>query len=445
MELTVEKMVYGGDGLARLPADEHGRGKTVFVPFVLDGERVEAAVVEEKPGFVRARAEKVLAASPQRVAPGCPYFLRCGGCHYQHSDYKHQMEIKREVLRETLRRTAKLEWAGDIEVHAAEPWRYRNRTRMRVRTHPQFAMGYYKHGSHELLAVEQCPISSPLINRAMAVVWEAGKAGKLPPSACELEFFADHADEQLLLSVFVSGEAPQEAAARAFADHLHGAMRGIAGIAFFQQRAGGPPDGGKLRTPSDDLDQSSDARPLLTLGERHLFYEAAGTRYRVDAASFFQTNRHLTDTMVRLATEGLSGGTALDLYAGVGLFSAALARSFERVIAVESSAPAVADLRKNAPANVKALEQRVEQFLAKAGAHPDAVLLDPPRAGTGERAAEALAKLGAKHVVYVSCNPATLSRDLRVLLAGGYRVESVHLLDLFPQTYHIESIFRLAC
>src|SRR5690242_2462006 len=148
-------MIYGGDGLARLPADAHGRGKAAFVPFVLDGEEIEGAITEEKPGYVRARAEAIVRASPHRVQPPCPYFGGCGGCQYQHATYEHQLEIKKDILRETLRRFAKLELPCEIEAHPSPPWNYRNRSRLQLRLQPDFAAGYFKVGSHELLAVEQ--------------------------------------------------------------------------------------------------------------------------------------------------------------------------------------------------------------------------------------------------------------------------------------------------
>ena len=180
MRLDIEKLIYGGEGLARLPADEHGPGKAVFVPFVLPGETVEAALREEKPGFARARLEGIITASPRRIDPRCPYFQRCGGCHYQHTDYEHQLEIKAAILKENLRRIAKLELDTELHIHPSPPWNYRNRSRFKVQTVPEFAIGYYKFNSHELLPVEECPISSPLINRALAAVWQMGRAGKVP-------------------------------------------------------------------------------------------------------------------------------------------------------------------------------------------------------------------------------------------------------------------------
>ena len=190
MLLTIEKLIYGGDGLSRLPADASGRGKAVFVPFVLAGEKIDATLTEQKPGFARASADKILEPSPNRIEPACQYFSRCGGCHYQHTSYEHQLEIKKEILRETLRRTAKLELPEDIQVHPSPPWNYRNRSRLQVRVDSDFAAGYFKLASHELLPVEECPISSPLINRGIAALWKSGRAGKVPqgiPRALEVQ------------------------------------------------------------------------------------------------------------------------------------------------------------------------------------------------------------------------------------------------------------------
>src|SRR5437879_4842119 len=154
MHLKIEKLVYGGDGLARLPADERGPGKTVFVPFVLEGEKVEVTVTEQKPGFARGRLERVIESSGNRSEPACPYFQRCGGCHYQHANYPHQLEIKAGILRETLKRTAKIDLPCELQVHPSPEWGYRNRTRLKVQSEPEFALGYYRFRSHELLPVE---------------------------------------------------------------------------------------------------------------------------------------------------------------------------------------------------------------------------------------------------------------------------------------------------
>jgi 23S rRNA (uracil1939-C5)-methyltransferase len=174
-------------------------------------------------------------------------------------------------------------------------------------------------------------------------------------------------------------------------------------------------------------------------------YHAVGQQYRVSGGSFFQTNRHLVDTLAQVATADRGGQLALDLYAGVGLFTLPLAGKFDQVLAVESSHDSLADLRLNVPANVKCIHATTERFLIERGPKlaPDLIVVDPPRAGLGEKTAAALGRMSASHVTYVSCDPATLSRDLRLLLESGFRVEQAHLVDMFPQTFHLETVLHL--
>jgi 23S rRNA (uracil1939-C5)-methyltransferase len=195
--LSIEKLIYGGDGLARTPPGADGRSMAVFVPFVLPGERVEAGVLKGKSGFARGSVTKLIEASPGRIAARCPYFRQCGGCHYQHIPYERQLEFKAAILRETLRRVGKIELPSEIRVHASPPWNYRNRTRLQVQTAPKFALGYFRFGSHEFLPVRECPIGSPLINRVMARLLELGGLD-CPAGVEEIELFADAADERLL-------------------------------------------------------------------------------------------------------------------------------------------------------------------------------------------------------------------------------------------------------
>ena len=450
MELTIDKMVYGGDALARLPADEHGKGKAVFVPFALPGEKVKAHIAEQRPGFARADLDGVITASAHRVEPRCLYFFRCGGCQYQHAAYEEQLRLKSEILRESLRRTAKIDWTGEIHVHSAEPWAYRNRTRMKISNgRPgsadlrEFSLGYYRLGTHELLAVEQCPISSPLINRALQAVWELGRGGQIAAEFTEVEFFANAADDRLLAALFSSVQKSGHGTVEALAAALQAKVPEIGGVLLFEQRRSDHAQG-QGRSPMDELDGSVEGRAYATAGDKVLTYEAAGAKYRVSGGSFFQTNRFLADKLVELATAGRSGGKALDLYAGVGLFAAILAKSFDRVTAVESAPSSSSDLQRNVSGNVSAVQDRTELFLKSSpGIKADLVLVDPPRAGLGEATARTLAGVRSPRITYVSCNPATLARDLAVLVGAGWRLDEVNLVDLFPQTYHIESVVQL--
>jgi 23S rRNA (uracil1939-C5)-methyltransferase len=445
LELKIEKLVYGGDGLARLPADDRGPGKAVFIPFALEGECVEVSLIGQKKGFARARVEGLLAPSPARIPPACRYFASCGGCHYQHTGYEHQLEIKIAILKENLRRMAKLE-LENIQVHASPPWNYRNRTRLKVRTSPSFAVGYFRFNSHELMPVEECPISSPLINRAIAKLLELGRAEGVE----EIEFFVNAEDTQLLVEVYGAAVAD-------FAMELKQALPEIVGIAMFPPsgakalpyvssggRAQAVPSQTRMSSPPCPSKQTGgDARSSIATTE--LTYHTSQASYRVSAGAFFQVNRYLTDELVTLVTGGQSGRTAVDLYAGVGLFSTVLSREFERVIAVEASPISYADLLYNSPANVKAVRSMSEQYLKNVSGklQPDLVVVDPPRSGLGDSVIHSLVNPGAPRMTYVSCDPATLSRDLAGLLKAGYRVEQAHLVDLFPQTYHLESVFHL--
>ena len=439
MQLQIEKLIYGGDGLARLPADEHGPGKTVFVPFVLAGETVEASLVESRTGFARAKLDRVIQSSPERVEPACPYFGRCGGCHYQHIEYAAQLRHKAEILRETLRRTAKFELQQEIVLHASEPWGYRNRTRLHVRHQPEFALGYLRHNSHALLPVETCPISSPLINQAIAAVWSLGHTNVIPETLHGLQFFANDSDTKLQIEAYIRPGSDVQPL-QPFAAALHQQLPAMSGVVVFATSAS--EDETRQRAPLTSIH----AEKSQAIGEDSLLYRADGTEYRVSGGSFFQTNRFVVDKLVEIATDNRTGRSAIDLYAGAGLFTQRLARNFDYVVAVEASPHSFADLRRNVPANVKCIRATAELFLAERGAKlaPDLVVLDPPRAGLGEKASKALCRMSASHVTYVSCDPATLSRDLRLLLESGYRVEQAHLVDMFPQTYHTETVFHLS-
>ena len=456
MQLTIEKLIYGGDGLARIPASgDERRGKTVFVPYVLAGEVVEATAVEERKGFTRASLVEVLEPSTARVTARCPHFGVCGGCHYQHSNYTAQLEDKRQILQETILRGAKLA-LPHIEVHSGEEYGFRNRTRMKIALPPQqanpglagdpgepeFAMGYYRHGSHELEPVRECPISSPLINRAIAAMWELAAEAASYPSLREVQFFANHDDSELLVELLIH-HATTPVLLKNFAQLLRERMPEIAGVAVF---ASGASTEGDLEDGNLEASRRlSRAGVPYIEGSASLVYRVGSYSYRVSAGSFFQTNRFLSGKLVELVTANRTGRAALDLYAGVGLFTLPMSRSFERITSVEIGQNSYDDLAANAAVpHIQAVHSTVEDYLNAARGRWDFAIADPPRAGLGERAAKSLAGLGIPRLTIVSCDPATLARDLVTLLAAGYKVEEAHLVDLFPQTYHMETVLHLA-
>jgi len=391
----VEKLVYGGDGLAR------HEGRIVLAPLVLPGERIRVETVREKPGLVRARTLEVLEPAAARVVPDCPYFGRCGGCHYQHAPYEYQLRTKQAILAEELRRLGKIEPPAEIAVVAGEPWAYRNRAQWHL---AQGRLGYWEAGSHKLCAVTQCPIGSPKVNEALMALNGMMRDRRWPRFVRSLEVFTD--ERQIQLNVVETDQGPGGTPARRF------------------------------------FDWCAEKIPGLVMGP--LDY---GGKFRVSRNSFFQVNRFLLDRLVEVALDGAAGETALDVYAGVGLFSLALARSFREVTAVESGAGAVRDLEFNAEraglTNVRVERGMAEEYLERLERAPDFILLDPPRAGLGKIVARRLGELQARRVTIVACDPATLARDLAALVAAGYRVEKMTVVDLFPQTYHVETVVEL--
>jgi 23S rRNA (uracil1939-C5)-methyltransferase len=454
--LSIEKLIYGGDGLARTPAGADGRSMAVFVPFVLPGEQVEASILKEKSGFARGAVTKLIEASPDRIAARCPYFRQCGGCHYQHIPYERQLEFKAAILRETLQRVGKIELQSEISVHASPPWNYRNRTRLQVQTAPKFALGYFRFSSHEFLPVRECPISSPLINRVMARLLELGGLD-CPAGVEEIELFADAADERLLGWAFCDSSTDRSADNSdllRWAEAVEREVPEIGGLTFFAGRRRASPGKAKPEQAKPDAAFDQDVlfeqKPLAQSGTKSIRYATKNHAYQVSAGSFFQVNRHLIDELVSVVTGNARGEVGLDLYAGVGLFSAALAENFHHILGVEASQTAHDDFQHNVAGNVKAVAARADEYLRSESLRsgpvrkrPDLVVLDPPRAGVGKAGIRSLVALGAPRIRYVSCDPATLARDLGPLLAAGYHIEEAHLFDLFPQTFHIESVILL--
>ena len=420
MEITIEKLIYGGDGLA------HHEGSTVFVPFVLPAERVSAQPVEQKKKFVRARMEKLIVPSPERSAPRCPHFGDCGGCHYQHIPAAAQLGYKVEILRETLRRIGGIEWNEQITAHASPPWGYRNRAQWKIRpiekdaAEERLGIGYFRASSTALCEVEDCAVLSPLLLKTLLALREGLAAGKLPRALREIEAFSGANDSKLLVTATFAG-LPARAAdvAKAIREILPEAESILLH------------DPGRERMELD--------------GPGFVEYEAAGAAYRVGHFSFFQVNRFLCDELASEVTANEQGGLALDLFAGVGLFAVPLAKRFSHVVAVESNPAATRDLEANARGS-GALEIRtadVEQFLEKYKGKPDFAVLDPPRAGLTPGAIAALVKAAPARITYVSCEPPTLGRDLKSFCAAGYAIAEVQLFDLFPQTFHMEAVVKL--
>ena len=416
--VQIEKPIYGGAFLARL------EGKATFVPLTLPGEQARVRIVDEKRGYATGEPEEMVTTSPDRVAPGCRHFSVCGGCNYQHADYAAQLSFKESILRETLQRGG-VNPPETIDILAGNPWQYRNRLRLAFDGAGRVA--YRARRSHDLVPISECPIASPLLVRAALGAAEILREEKSELRPTEISLFSNAQETQLIASLFV-----RHAAAREF-------------DRFFAEW--------KQRIPAligAELIVEADAgrftKAAAQLGEASLMYSAGGFGYRVDHGAFFQVNRWLIDALLDRVTAGRDGELAWDLFAGVGLFARRLAENFDKVIAVESAPAATQALAQNlGGAAATCVKAETLAFLNAQDktARPDLVVVDPPRTGLGAETTSLLAAVGAPAIVYVSCDPATLARDLRALIDSGYALSSVTLADLFPQTFHLESVVEL--
>jgi len=435
--LSIEKLVYGGDGLT------HADGNTVFVPYVLPGEGVRATTKSKKKKLIWAKLLEVIAPATERIAAKCPHFQVCGGCHYQHIPAAEQARLKIEILRDTLSRLGGIQYGGEIIAHTAQPYGYRNRAQWAVRSGMPRALGYFLPESSVIVPIDVCPILSPRLEETFSVLQEMARSGHLPVGILEIEAFTDSSDEKIALNVaFEKFPGP----AAELASLLRTQLPRLESLLL--------------------LDQKKNKFELT--GPGFLLHEVGGFKYQVSHLSFFQVNRFLTEDLLKTITAGAKGKLALDLYAGVGFFTLRLARAFERVVSVDANLAATRDLFANAKAaglEVVSHNEHVEGFLKKTDETPDFVVLDPPRSGLGAEAAAALVGLGAPEIVYLSCDPATLARDLAVLTGSAkksatttvkaaeipasssastrYEITEMHMFDLFPQTFHIETLVRL--
>jgi len=394
-ELTIASLAAGGDGVGRAPD-----GRVVFVPFTAPGDRVRVRVVAEERRLVRARVETLLAPGAARTDPVCPVFGSCGGCAWQHVDYGAQLEAKRAIVEAALARIGGVAAPGPLTVTPSpEAYGYRGRARVQVRGG---SVGFRRRRSHALCATSRCPILLPALEQALAELASRPPAGN---GEWELAAGSDGV--------------------------VHCAPLGA-------------------RPAAADATAGEAARVRLTsAGETaRVRLVAAGERVGRSAGVFAQANALLLDRLAAAVLGAAGAGrAALELFSGAGFFTLGLARRFGRVDAVEGDPAAVADLRRNLEeagvGNVHVHEAAVERgldALATAGIRPQVVVLDPPRTGLPREAPARIAALRPPRLVYLSCDPATLARDVAVLAGERYRLAHVEAFDLFPQTPHVEAL-----
>ena len=400
--MQVTGIAHGGDALAR------HEGKVIFVPYTLPGEEVLVELTEEKAKYARAHLLEVIAASPQRVEPRCPHFGTCGGCHWQHIAYETQLSLHEDTLRSQLKRIGHL---MDVPVQPSlsmsNPWHYRNHVQLHLDEAGH--LGFMAARENRVVAIQECPIMHPLVADVFAALDIDF------PELKKVSIRAGTTTQQQLLILETVGEtAPALEADMAVSCVL----------------------------------LLGDGTAVTYVGDNYVSENLAGRSFRVSATSFFQVNTAQTEHVLATVRHYLTprpNEVLLDIYCGVGIFGLSLAEEVRRVIGIEDSESAVADARFNSQGidNVQFLQGRAEELLPDLEERVDMVILDPPRQGCHKKALTALLELAAPKITYVSCDPATLARDVRGLVQGGYELVEVQPVDMFPQTSHTEAIALL--
>ncbi|MFO7675144.1 MAG: 23S rRNA (uracil(1939)-C(5))-methyltransferase RlmD [bacterium] len=429
VELRVGPVVAGGSGLAELD------GRKVFVPFAAPGEKVRARITTSKRDYAVARLDAVLEPSPARREPPCPLFGRCGGCRLQHLGYEEQLAVKRGIVADALRRIARLEAEVAPVIASPGEWHYRNKTQYAVGFFRGPRVGFYAEASHHIIVPDACLLHPPAFDAARRACadWLADE-----PDATYRE--DEHSGSIRHLVLRTDGTRTIALVAtrtRDIAPGLVERLRAAPGISAVCQTRN-PERTNRVLGP--------ETRPVA--GEPELEFRLAGRRLAVSPAAFFQVNTAQAGTLARLVRAGLAGpqpGHLLDLYSGVGAFALAAADLAGRVTGLELDPVAVADARRNAELNGLENVEFREADADRLAELPacDAVILDPPRKGASRELLAAIAAARPGRVIYVSCDPATLARDLALLVAAGYRLARVEPVDMFPQTAHVETVATL--
>jgi 23S rRNA (uracil1939-C5)-methyltransferase len=399
-QVTPEKFIYGGETLARLPD-----GRAVFIPFTLPGERVEIQLTEDKERYARGEVLQIITPNQNRIQPKCVHFEECGGCHYQHLPYLDQLQVKRAVLQEQLERIGKFtDPPVQDMVPSPQPFYYRNYVQFQISREGE--LGFYRAQEDSVLPIQECHLPEELLNEAWPIL-----DLDVIPGLNRVGMRTGEGDQDLLLILESEDPAPVEFSVDLPLSAVHL----------------GP--GGEL----------------ILSGDEFTIVGVHGFPFVVSARSFFQVNTGVAELLIDHLRNVLplsSTTTLFDVYCGVGLFSVFLASAVEKVIGVESAPTAVEDFMHNLQdfENVEIYEGRAEDILPLLEEQPDIILVDPPRGGLDRKVLDEILEHNPAILAYVSCDPATLARDARRLVNGGYTLTQTTPFDMFPQTYHIESV-----
>jgi 23S rRNA (uracil1939-C5)-methyltransferase len=398
-EVRIDSLVYGGVGKGRLPD-----GQVVFVSFTLPGEIVVVEVAEKKPHFMRANLIEIIQPSSLRISPRCFHYGVCGGCQYQHIPYQDQLALKSTIFEEQLQRLGKIDPVPSISVVVSEDeWCYRNSLEFHLNSKGRLCFSQAR--SHAIFEVQQCHLPEDYLNEIWPKMDFASN-----PDFDRIELLVEDEDSALLMINSTNPVPP-----------------------YFE-----------TDLPISAVHISPSGTIVLT-GENFLHRKVLEKNFRVSAGSFFQVNRYITEKMIKILLDVLEiqpKMNVMDVYCGVGLFSSFIAPICNQLVGIESSFIASKDYAYNLDSydNVELFQGKAEAILPYLDFHPDVVILDPPRAGIAPKALSGLVKLNPHKIIYISCNPATLATNAASLCQSGYQYQTAYLLDMFPQTYHIESI-----
>mgnify|MGYP001136378007 CR=1 FL=1 len=420
-DVRIEKLVYGGEGLGRL-AD----GRVVFVSGALPGELVRARMYGKRKGVFHAEAQEVLEPSSDRVTPPCGGDKQCTGATWPHIAYPAQLKLKEEILLDTLKRTGSMSPRHPLPIlPSPKTDHYRLRTQFNVRNkNGKQIFGFFRPGTYDLIEVEDAFLLHPLINRTLAALRQ--HADLLPPLT-EVHVNASPAGEVHLL-LFGEGETMKPV--DAFLGKMQSTVPGIIGLTGYARK-----------------------RKAFSLGKSELSLEVEGLQLRAQEGNFFQVNwdqnRNMVSTVLEFASPA-ADETVLDLYCGIGNFALPLARRAGKVIGIESGFDAIEDAKRNAALNNISNTEFIANDLEK-GLKPllerkqkaQIIVLDPPRAGATLKTLERILAFVPRKIVYVSCNPSTLARDLKLFHLFGFRLDRLQPVDMFPWTWHIECVAEM--
>ncbi len=423
IELDIDSQPYGPDSLGRV------EGMAVFVGGAVPGDRVRAQVTEVRSRYARAKVTEIVSASPSRVPCDCPVADRCGGCQWQPFAYDRQLHAKRQAVYDSLVRIGGWENppVGEI-VPSPRLWNYRNRASYATESRGgHFRAGYKAWRSHDLVPIRTCPLNMPEFDKVLAEMMDILGTGPGARTARAIHTIAARQSERTG-EILVRLTVDRKTRLRPMAEMLVERCGEVVGVVTNMP--------GKRQRPHD----------RVVLGRSSMIERVGGWSYRVSSSSFFQVNPFVTPELVRIVMDAArpsAGDTAVDAYGGVGLFSVPLAETGARVHLIESDASATADARRtlirNRVRNTVVHREAVGASSTK-NQRADVVVCDPPRSGAGADAMHALIRMQPSRFVYVACDPAALARDSVVLRESGYQLASATPLDMFPHTFHVETV-----